>query len=279
MNVSRAEAVKAEHDEELAKLEAEINALGKQEEPGTAEEEKTSDVQSAAKDETKHSEEEPEKKEDEKKPDGATSTESDDAELSDEDVKQLSAKAQKRFKHLSKLNSEMNRELAFLRKNTPKTEPAPEPKRTPLPWENEDEPDVAQIASEKARETVMETLRTERILATIKEDVKEVESKYPELNPNAPEYDRVLLAKVSTWYKAQFKENNELRLKDFVDEVFALRERGIEKGRQEVTGKIAKQSAEQALTPSGGRVETSSVEEKIRGARTIAELEALEKSL
>lgn len=278
MNVSRTEAVKAEHDEELAKLEAEITALGTQEESGTAKEEKTSDAPSAD-GETKHSEEGTEKKEDEKKPDGATSTESDDAELSDEDVKQLSAKAQKRFKHLAKLNSEMNRELAFLRKNTPKTEPAPEPKRIPLPWENEDEPDVAQIASEKARETVMETLRTERILSTIKEDVKEVEAKYPELNPNAPEYDRVLLAKVSTWYKAQFKENNELRLKDFVDEVFALRERGIEKGRQEVTGKIAKQSAEQALTPSGGRVETSSVEEKIRNARSISELEALEKSL
>lgn len=278
MNVSRNEAVKAAHDEELAKLEAEITALGKQEESGTAEEEKTSSVQSAE-DETKHSEEGTDKKEDEKKPDGATSTESDDAELSDEDVKQLSAKAQKRFKHLAKLNSEMNRELAFLRKNTPKTEPAPEPKRIPLPWEHEDEPDVAQIASEKARETVMETLRTEKILATIKEDVKEVEAKYPELNPNAPEYDRVLLAKVSTWYKAQFKENNDLRLKDFVEEVFALRERGIEKGRQEVTGKIAKQSAEQALTPSGGRVETSSVEEKIRNARSISELEALEKSL
>lgn len=278
MNVSTNEAVKAEHDEELAKLEAEITALGTQEESGTAEEEKTSSVQSAE-DETKHSEEGTEKKEDEKKPDGAPSTESDDAELSDDEVKQLSAKAQKRFKHLSKLNSEMNRELAFLRKNTPKTEPAPEPKRTPLPWENEDEPDVAQIATEKARETVMETLRTERILSTIKEDVKEVEAKYPELNPNAPEYDRVLLAKVSTWYKAQFKENNELRLKDFVEEVFALRERGIEKGRQEVTGKIAKQSAEQALTPSGGRVETSSVEEKIRSARSISELEALEKSL
>lgn len=231
MNVSTNEAVKAEHDEELAKLEAEITALGTQEESGTAEEEKTSSVQSAE-DETKHSEEGTEKKEDEKKPDGAPSTESDDAELSDDEVKQLSAKAQKRFKHLSKLNSEMNRELAFLRKNTPKTEPAPEPKRTPLPWENEDEPDVAQIATEKARETVMETLRTERILSTIKEDVKEVEAKYPELNPNAPEYDRVLLAKVSTWYKAQFKENNELRLKDFVEEVFALRERGIEKGRQ-----------------------------------------------
>lgn len=278
MNVSTNEAVKAAHDEELAKLEAEITALGKQEESGTAEEEKTSSVQSAE-DETKHSEEGTDKKEDEKKPDGATSTESDDAELSDEDVKQLSAKAQKRFKHLAKLNSEMNRELAFLRKNTPKTEPAPEPKRIPLPWEHEDEPDVAQIASEKARETVMETLRTEKILATIKEDVREVEAKYPELNPNAPEYDRVLLAKVSTWYKAQFKENNDLRLKDFVEEVFALRERGIEKGRQEVTGKIAKQSAEQALTPSGGRVETSSVEEKIRNARSISELEALEKSL
>lgn len=278
MNVSTNEAVKTAHDEELAKLEAEITALGAQEESTTVKEEKASGVQSAE-DETKHSEEGTEQNENEKKPDGATSTESNDAELSEEDVKQLSAKAQKRFKHLAKLNSEMNRELAFLRKNTPKTEPAPEPKRIPLPWENEDEPDVAQIASEKARETVMETLRTERILSTIKEDVKEVESKYPELNPNAPEYDRVLLAKVSTWYKAQFKENNELRLKDFVEEVFALRERGIEKGRQEVTGKIAKQSAEQALTPSGGRVETSSVEEKIRGARSISELEALEKSL
>lgn len=278
MNVSTNEAVKAAHDEELAKLEAEITALGTQEESDTAKEEKTPDATSAD-GETKQSEEGTDKKEDEKKPDGAPSTESDDAELSDDEVKQLSAKAQKRFKHLSKLNSELNRELAFLRKNTPKTEPAPEPKRTPLPWENEDEPDVAQIATEKARETVMETLRTERILSTIKEDVKEVEAKYPELNPNAPEYDRVLLAKVSTWYKAQFKENNELRLKDFVEEVFALRERGIEKGRQEVTGKIAKQSAEQALTPSGGRVETSSVEEKIRSARSISELEALEKSL
>lgn len=278
MNVSTNEAVKAAHDEELAKLEAEITALGTQEESDTAKEEKTPDATSAN-GETKQSEEGTEKKEDEKKPDGATSTESDDAELSDDEVKQLSAKAQKRFKRLAKLNSDLNHELAFLRKNTPKTEPAPEPKRTPLPWENADEPDVAQIASEKARETVMETLRTERILSTIKEDVKEVEAKYPELNPNAPEYDRVLLAKVSTWYKAQFKENNELRLKDFVEEVFALRERGIEKGRQEVTGKIAKQSAEQALTPSGGRVETSSVEEKIRSARSISELEALEKSL
>lgn len=279
MTESRQEAVKAAHDEELAKLEAEISALANGDGTSkTDEEEKTSNAQSA------EGEKKPEadtkvEKENEKKPDGETSNESDETDLSDEEVKQLSAKAQKRFKQLAKNNSELNRELSFLKKNAPKPEPPKPPQKLLLPWEHEEEPDVATIATEKARETVLETLRTERILSTISEDVKEVEKKYPELDPTSPSYDRVLLAKVSTWFKAQFKENNDLRLKDFVDEVFALRDAGIEKGRQEVTGKIVKQSAEQALTSSGGRVESSSIDDKIRNARSIAELEALEKSI
>lgn len=270
MSKTMSEVVKEEHDEELAKLEAELSKL-----TDTSAEEKTSE-EAATTSEQKQSEEEQKTQTKEEKSDGTKSTEAESEELSEDEVKQLSQKAQKRFQHFSKKNAELERELSFLRKSQPKPEPV-KPQVNPLPWERDGGKDVERIAEEKARETVENTLRTERILNTIREDAVEVEAKYPELNPKSPEFDRVLLAKVSTWFKAQFKENNTLRLKDFVNDVLELRAQGIEKGRQEIGRTIAKQASEQALTPGGNTsTATEEVSSKIAKATSMKELEALE---
>ena len=211
----------------------------------------------------------------------------DDEYLTDEEVQKLSGKAQKRFKRLSEENIRIARENEFLRKHTKTTDqPTPDPVTEPrfkLPWESgegdEPEPeDTAVVARREAMLVVAEEKRQEAILTNLQNDSKELETLYPEFDPaNKEVYDPTLVTKISVWYKGLFKDNNDLRLKDFVTELMALREQGKAAGKSEVTETVIRQAADQAVTPTAPTGPASdTVVKKIQGARTVAELDALE---
>lgn len=288
MEVSINTAAKEAHDDELAKMEADIAKAN-----GGAPEGETPTVETPAEEGTPAPESAPGEENQppvEKpatpapKPTGKEGE--DDDYLSDEEVQKLSGKAQKRFGRLSSENIRLQKENEFLRKHTKKAdEPVPEPSTPPinrLPWESTDgdEPegeDPAVVARREALLAVAEERRQQAILDNLQNDSKELETAYPEFDPKSESYDPTLVTKISVWYKGLFKDNNDLRLKDFVTELMALREQGIAQGKSEVTEKVVRQAADQAVTPTAPSGPSSdSVVKKIQGARSIAELDKLE---
>lgn len=84
----------------------------------------------------------------------------------------------------------------------------------------------------------------------IKSDLKDMESKYSELNPDSPDYSVEMSEKLSELFETQVRVNPDARLKTFVNDIMSLRKSGEEKGKAEVTAKLVEQKAEEAVTPS-----------------------------
>jgi hypothetical protein len=283
-------AAKEAHDEELEKMESEIAAKvadpnydPEKEIEETSVPEKT-DTDKSAEVETKQpSTEDEATTTPPAKPDGAK-PEEEREELSDEDVQKLSGKAQKRFKSLADENMRVKRENDFLRKhlNKPEEKEVETPSKIRLPWETEEEEaeDPVIVAKRAALEAVAEEKRQSEIISNLQNDSTELENAYPELNPKDKSYDPTLVTKISVWYKTLFKDNNNLRLKDFATELMSLRAAGVDRGKSEVTEKVVKQAAQQAIISNApASSPASSVEQKIKGAKTMEELEALEAQL
>lgn len=300
------EAVKQQHEDELGKLEAEVTKqlAEASNEPAptqegdkpteTAKEDGTSDSTPAT-EETKALSENKEPVKEEAKPEadgqkGKVETDTGD-EFEDEDVKHLSEKAQKRFRSMNEKLKEANRQIEVLKKFGPKqtveTPTSDKGKVTQgLPWDTtaKADPEQREVTEEeyqaeverKARQVVQTELRNEKILTTLSNDTREAEAKYQELDPKSDTFDPVLVTNISTWYKALFQQNEEIRFKDFVEEVMSLRAKGVERGKSEVTATVMRQAAEQAMTPSATKVEHKSASEAISKAKTISDLEAAE---
>lgn len=283
-------AAKEAHDQELEKMEEDIakkledpNYQPEEEiESGASEGEQPSSAKSAEGENNQPSDEKPEETTPPAKPDGVKPGE-DHEELSEEDVQKLSGKAQKRFKSLADENLRVKRENDFLRKHLkPEEKPSETPSKIRLPWETEEEEaeDPVIVAKRAALEAVAEKNRQDTILNNLQSDSTELENSFPELNPKDKGYDPTLVTKISVWYKTLFKDNNNLRLKDFVTELMSLRAAGVDRGKSEVTEKVVKQAAQQAIISNApASSPASSVEQKIKGAKTMEELEALEAQL
>lgn len=283
-------AAKEVHDQELEKMEADIaakvadpNYQPEEETKESSEGEQTPSAKSAEGENKQPSDEKPEETTPPAKPDGAKPGE-DHEELNEEEVQKLSGKAQKRFKSLADENMRVKRENEFLRKHLKpeEKETVEKPNKIKLPWETEEEEaeDPVIVAKRVALETIAEEKRQDKILTDLQSDSTELENSYPELNPKGKEYDPTLVTKISVWYKTLFKDNNNLRLKDFVTELMSLRAAGVDRGKSEVTEKVVKQAATQAIISNApASSPASSVEQKIKGAKTMAELEALEAQL
>lgn len=283
-------AAKEAHDQELEKMEADIAAKvadpnyqpEEEIESGASEGEQPSSATSAEGENNQPSDEKPEETTPPAKPDGVKPGE-DHEELSEEDVQKLSGKAQKRFKSLADENLRVKRENDFLRKHLkPEEKPSETPSKIRLPWETEEEEaeDPVIVAKRAALEAVAEKNRQDTILNNLQSDSTELENSFPELNPKDKGYDPTLVTKISVWYKTLFKDNNNLRLKDFVTELMSLRAAGVDRGKSEVTEKVVKQAAQQAIISNApASSPASSVEQKIKGAKTMEELEALEAQL
>jgi len=276
-----------EEEKELANLEEEANKEAAEVEQSSVPESATAEPKAPSEEE----ESEPE------------APEKGQEELSDEDVALLSAKAQKRFHKLSQKAKEADRlkkELEGLKKETPKPDESPlrrefkehtVPKETPpleegrLPWEASSEErevtpeEYARDVTSAARLVVQEELSRERRLMQLSEDIKTAEGNYPELNPESDSYDEDLTNSISDWYGKLSKTDSNLRLLPFVEKLMGLRSRGAEQEKSKVTAKVAKQAAEQAISSTGAPSKAGGLEETIKSAKSIEELEETEKLL
>jgi len=279
MQIKKTKAVS--NDEELTKLEATLDATNTEEQIVDKVEPTTESDSAPAKPNLVT--EEP-----------VVETSTTDEELTDDELSKVSDRAQRRI-----------RELVAKVKALENSRPEPvvdmgsvEPKGDDmkLPWElpkadGDYEAYLREVARTTAKETFNESWkmnkeaeRNVRIMDSLSKDIELVRSRYPELNETSPQYNAELTTRVANWYKPQFEkfksEGKYARFDAFVDDLMSLRSQGVERGRQEVQSRVAKQAAEQTLpTSTGVEAKEVSVEDLIKGAKNIRELEAYEKQI
>ena len=302
-------AKKAENDEILAKAEEELNAQlsgeqveevsETQEQPEGPKEEPKTEEEAAPAEETP-SEEQP-------KTEADTSQSETETETEEVDLSQISARGQDRIKELAekaKQVPELERKMKVLesivrqtRGALPRKEetPAPSTSSANLPWDQtstqetteEDSQELTEAQlEEKIKKTTREEIDNENIAKTLETDAILIEDQYPvfrkptEGNPN-PEFDPELTNFVWDIYLKEMKEDKFIRLSTVVDKVMAIRSKAAEQGKKASADILAKQASEQAIDPSGTPASTPSandnVEGKIKGAKSMKDLEALEK--
>lgn len=269
-----------DHEAELEELEQQVEV-----------EEETTEADSPPEEENSPSEEEEVTEESEE-----DSEESVVEELTEEEVSKLSEKTQKRIR---KLASEVER-LKGMGERSPYQElegmgkELPEPdididlgvRRSNLPWDIDRTPEVTEEdykkhVAEASRRVVQEELRHERILANVAGDIKAVEGKYPELNPDDKDnYDPELAGYLLREYRAKFRANPETRLLTHVESFMSYRKSGREEEKKAAQAKVAKQAAEQAITPTVSPArKTPSAKDLLNRAKTIEELDEIASKL
>ena len=154
------------------------------------------------------------------------------------------------------------------------------PTTTPLPWDGDREITVEEYeraVEDKAQKIVQGELKKEKVVAALREDVSAVEKDYPEFKPGSPVYSEALVVRVSEWFKILHRQNPELRLKSFVDELMELKSKGASEAKTQITAKVVQQAATQALTPTGIKpTAQADINDKIKSAKSLKELDALE---
>ena len=280
------EGFSPEEEEMLAKLEKEAEAKVKGE-ASPAEEEQTSASESAPEETETPSEEK------ESKPE-TPETEEGEEEFSEEELARFKEKAQKRIRKLASKAKEVEKlrkeledlktQFELLRSGEP-TFPVGQEVSEGLPWETPSEPrevteeEYQKEVAQTAQKIVQAELARQRRLDRLEQDIKAVEEKYPELNPDSEEFDKELCDSIANWFKGLARSNPDLRLASFVDELMSLRAKGAEREKSKISAKIAKQAAEQAVSPTGAPKGKGDLTSLIESARTIEELEEAEKLL
>lgn len=267
--------------DELAQLEAEIEAANSSEEASAEGETAPTD---SAPDKTKT----PDSKS-EDKPEGSAPDGGDEDELTDEELSHLSEKAQKRYRKLAAENKALRQQngepknKSYWKRQSevvekPKTGPKnpKDPISGKLPWEEADDeieydPETGQpkpkvlteeeiensqrkIAAEEAgkvRDNIKNEQEVRQLAEQATKDVAEVESKYPELNPDAKEYNQELVDFIEHHFSLTIKKDRSARLLEYVDNVMKIYRTGETKGGENVDTTIKSQGAEQAISPSG----------------------------
>lgn len=200
------------------------------------------------------------------------STSEEEGPKDEADIKNLSPKAQKRFKKLNeeakkgkKAIDELERiktrqGLPPLDLSKPKT---PEGK---LPWDGKTEENGEEVLTEeqlqqKIQSGVRQGITAEKQVSTFSKDIKSVEKEYPALDSNSDSFDEDLATKISGYYEAiAFWKTKEGELvfkpsapsfRTFVDGIMGIRAKAGEKGKKQVTTDVLKQRAKQPVSPSG----------------------------
>jgi len=210
--------------------------------------------------------------------------------LNEGEKKQLSEKAQKRYRTLNKRAKDAEQKATKLEEEVGKLRDAQEQrfvsgvkpaqfetgKQPPttavsrtqplskgqpsgqVPWEGQTPQGERVITEDEYKRDILQT--ADYIVKTrinqyeksnlIKNDLKDVEGKYSELNPDSVDYSEKMSKKLSELFDVQLRANPSVRLKTFVNDIMTLRKSGEEKGKAEVTAKLVEQKAEEAVTPS-----------------------------
>jgi len=143
---------------------------------------------------------------------------------------------------------------------------------------------AAAIAEIKARQTVEQYRRQERLRQSLDEfsgELEKLSREVPELNPDSPEYDKNLDQKFAELVvEVNSDERGQFLPKKRPSEIFeALRtamERAKTKGQAETTAKMAKSMAEAAVSPTASPKKRLSTEEEIAEALRKGEITAKE---
>lgn len=228
----------------------------------------------------------------------STDTSTEDMELTEDELSKVSEKAQRRIRDLS-------RKVRELSTGKSKEEPVidlgdVEPRQTVtdnrLPWEKPygsdetDEERVRRIAEETAQQTFNKSWRENkraeqelRLKDTLNRDIEYVKAKYPELDETSKQYNDALATKVVEWYKPQLDrlrgEGKYANFVTFVDDFMSLRKAGDEHRKQETALRVAQQAAEQTLPQGGDASRDITVDELIKTAKSLKDLEQLEKQI
>lgn len=263
----KAGAVKKEHDEELTNLEEEISAESSESGEESAASE-TTEPQQEESTQTPAEGEEHEAEEQEEKTVGE-----------EEDVRQLSAKAQKRYR---KLVNERNqwREEAQRLKATPSGNYQSTEDLNNL---NLQEETYEEAVARQARNVVQQEIRQREGYEKAKaqreyyqNDLKEVEEKYPELNPDSKNYNQEMDELIASYYDTASRRDPETRLKDVASKVVSV----AKKGQQGKVDELAKKASQQAIkTTESEEQGEPDVMAKLEKAETLEELQKLEKEL
>lgn len=175
----------------------------------------------------------------------------------------LSSKANKRYQQLANENRRLREKLGEGMYGVHEQPAA-------LPWANQPaaEPyeitedqyqrDIAQRASAVVDARMREYERKQRL----SEDIRTLEATYGELNPESDKYDEELTNRLVKQFKLVSKGDPDIRLSEYVEDVMALRERGREEGKSEVSGKVLEQAARQAVSTQGEPTQTESSNEE-----------------
>lgn len=188
------------------------------------------------------------------------------------DVKNLSPKAQKRFKKLNKEAKKGKKAIDELeriktRQGLPPLDLSkPKAQEGKLPWDGKPEGDGEEVLTEEQLQQqiqlgVRQGIAAEKQVSTFSKDIKSVEKEYPALDSGSDSFDEDLATKISTYYEAIafwktkkgeliFKPNAP-SFKTFVGEIMGIRAKAGEKGKKQVTTDVLKQKAKQPVSPSG----------------------------
>lgn len=279
---ARAEAVQKKNDEELDEIESELST-----ESESSEEESPPSEQEVEEETKEEVVEEPVSEEPTEEPATEPEAESDDVP---EDVRQLSPKAQKRFRDLAaknKLQAEQIEQAKKVSETFDTISPNIDLTGREEVTEDDYKSDIAKQADfvvnrritqyeqkQKQKETLV---KLEKTTKNFNEDLSYLEKTYPELNPDNDTYDNELDEFIGDYYD---KVKDTTRLKEVADKIMKQRNKSIEVARKDNVDKVAKQASQQAIKPSGDLdTSSSSTEDKIREATTIEELEKLEGEL
>ena len=201
-------------------------------------------------------------------------------DLTEEERKNLSVKAQKRFTDLSKKAKradELKKEVEALRQKQAEGFTAgldkPEPVATPevppgLPWEADIEAgksvdisaedykrDVVTTADSLVRARIQQARALDAKAIEVQSDLRALQATHSELDPESDNYDEELSTKLAGLFGEQLKANPNAKLSEFAGTVMSLRQGGEEKGKDAATAKLAAQKSEEALTPSTAEIE------------------------
>lgn len=283
---------KAQNDEKLAQLEEEL----KQTPEHLAEQSPDDNLASAEslEEESAPTEEQPESQEESQEVDEQPVEETAEEGQDVDDVAQLSERAQKRFRRLSRENQDLRKNYeqlqnvvnvlqseGFSHQQAQDLAPAVDQGVTAL--EDETVLDYERRVAAKAVEIVdrrMQEKEREQQRANqqqqLKTDIEWLESNIPELNQDKKEsYDPDLDNYILDEYDKLSKHDPSVSLREVAEGVMEMRQSAVKKAVKATSNKVVKQATEQAIAPETAEHVPVDVSGELKSAKTIEELDEI----
>lgn len=168
----------------------------------------------------------------------------------EEDITKLSPRAQQRFQTLANKVRDLQ-SGAGVSQDPPQAPTLPE--FNYQPGQEIGVKDLQRDLTSAARGIVQLELERERNIGRIANETIEVEYKYPELNPDLPQFNKKLTENISRIVEREIQRNPSASVSGIVSEIMAIRDEGRRQGTEAGVASTVQKMGKQAVTPSGGR--------------------------